>query len=91
MFALYFMNRKVEYMDEIKNKFIEIKNKFIEAIKKIDFEKLNISELKTLAEITGSVEKMAKKDYSELLMEKFSPDHGFVFSSSDTKTIAELK
>ena len=77
MFALYFMNRKVEYMDEIKNKFIE-------AIKKIDFEKLNISELKTLAE-------MAKKDYSELLMEKFSPDHGFVFSSSDTKTIAELK
>ena len=46
MFALYFMNRKVEYMDEIKNKFIE-------AIKKIDFEKLNISELKTLAEITG--------------------------------------
>lgn len=84
MFALYFMNRKVEYMDEIKNKFIE-------AIKKIDFEKLNISELKTLAEITGSVEKMAKKDYSELLMEKFSPDHGFVFSSPDTKTIAELK
>lgn len=84
MFALYFINRKVEHMDEIKNKFIE-------AIKKIDFEKLNISELKTLAEITESVEKMAKKDYSELLMEKFPLDNGYVFSGPDTKTIAELK
>lgn len=39
----------------------EIKEKFIEAIKKIDFEKLSVNELKTVSEITETMDKLSKK------------------------------
>lgn len=68
----------------------EIKEKFIEAIKKIDFEKLSVEELKTVSEITDTVDKMSKKDYMETLIENFGSDkNGFAFNSQ--KSISELK
>lgn len=68
----------------------EIKEKFIEAIKKIDFEKLSVEELKTVSEITDTVDKMSKKDYMETLIENLGPDkNGFAFNSQ--KSISELK
>lgn len=68
----------------------EIKEKFIEAIKKIDFEKLSIGELKTVSEITDAVDKMSKKDYMETLVENLKPvNSGFSFDVP--KPISELK
>lgn len=68
----------------------EIKEKFIEAIKKIDFEKLSVDELKTVSEITDTVDKMSKKDYMETLVENLKPENsGFAFNAP--KSISELK
>ncbi len=68
----------------------EIKEKFIEAIKKIDFEKLSVDELKTVSEITDTVDKMSRKDYMETLVENLKPENsGFSFNAP--KSISELK
>lgn len=67
----------------------ELKSKFIEAIKSIDFDKLSIYELKTVSEISESVDKMAKKDYVDMLAE--SMDKGIAQGISKSKTISELK
>ena len=68
----------------------EIKEKFIEAIKKIDFEKLSVNELKTVSEITETMDKLSKKDYMETLVETLKSGKG----DSETnvqKSISELK
>ena len=67
----------------------ELKNKFIEAIKSIDFEKLTIYELKTVSEISESVDKLAKKDYTDMLAETVG--RGFATDISKPKAISELK
>ena len=83
MFALILWIGRYNNMDEIKEKFIE-------AIKKIDFEKLSVNELKTVSEITDTVDKISKKDYMETLIENLGPDkNGFAFNSQ--KSISELK
>lgn len=68
----------------------EIKEKFIEAIKKIDFEKLSVNELKTVSEITDTVDKMSKKDYMETLVESLNPGNSGL-SFNVPKSISELK
>lgn len=68
----------------------EIKEKFIEAIKKIDFEKISVNELKTVSEITETMDKLSKKDYMETLVETLKSGKG----DSETnvpKSISELK
>lgn len=68
----------------------EIKEKFIEAIKNIDFEKLSVNELKTVSEITETMDKLSKKDYMETLVETLKSGK----SDSETniqKSISELK
>ncbi len=68
----------------------EIKEKFIEAIKNIDFEKLSVNELKTVSEITETMDKLSKKDYMETLVETLKSGKG----DSETnvqKSISELK
>jgi hypothetical protein len=68
----------------------EIKEKFIEAIKKIDFEKLSVNELKTVSEITETIDKLSKKDYMEALVETLKS--GKVDSEANvSKSISELK
>lgn len=69
----------------------ELKNKFIEAIKSIDFNKLNIYELKTVSEISDTVDKMAKKDYTELLKESMVSMGVKTLKEEKPKTIGEMK
>nr|DAJ92503.1 MAG TPA: hypothetical protein [Caudoviricetes sp.] len=83
MFALILWIGRCNNMDEIKEKFIE-------AIKKIDFEKLSVNELKTVSEITETMDKLSKKDYMETLVETLKSGKG----DSETKvpkSISELK
>lgn len=68
----------------------EIKEKFIEAIKKIDFEKLSVNELKTISEITETMDKISKKDYMETLVETLRSDNSG-FAVNVPKSISELK
>ncbi len=68
----------------------EIKEKFIEAIKKIDFEKLSVNELKTVSEITETIDKLSKKDYMETLVETLRSDNSG-FAVNVPKSISELK
>ena len=68
----------------------EIKEKFIEAIKKIDFEKLSIGELKTVSEITETIDKLSKKDYMETLVETLKSGKGDS-EANVSKSISELK
>ena len=68
----------------------EIKEKFIEAIKKIDFEKLSVNELKTVSEITETMDKLSKKDYLETLVETLRSDNSG-FAVNVPKSISELK
>lgn len=68
----------------------EIKEKFIEAIKKIDFEKLSVNELKTVSEITETMDKLSKKDYMETLVETLRSDNSG-FALNVPKSISELK
>jgi hypothetical protein len=83
MFALILWIGRYNNMDEIKEKFIE-------AIKKIDFEKLSVNELKTVSEITDTVDKMSKKDYMETLVESLNPGNSGL-SFNVPKSISELK
>lgn len=69
----------------------ELKEKLVEAIKSIDFTKLNIYELKTVAEITETVDKLDKKDYSEVLAETMKNSVCSLGSPIAPKTIGELK
>lgn len=68
----------------------EIKEKFIEAIKKIDFEKLSVNELKTVSEITETIDKLSKKDYMETLVETLKLGKGDS-ETNVSKSISELK
>ncbi len=70
----------------------ELKQKLVEAIKSIDFSKLNLYELKTVAEISETVDKLDKKDCSEMLAEtmKSAATCGFGVPMPP-KTIGELK
>nr|DAY87955.1 MAG TPA: hypothetical protein [Caudoviricetes sp.] len=68
----------------------EIKEKFIEAIKNIDFEKLSVNELKTVSEITETMDKLSKKDYMETLVETLRSDNSG-FAVNVPKSISELK
>lgn len=68
----------------------EIKEKFIEAIKNIDFEKLSVNELKTVSEITETVDKFSRKDYMETLVETLRSDNSG-FAVNVPKSISELK
>ena len=68
----------------------EIKEKFIEAIKKIDFEKLSVGELKTVSEITETIDKLSKKDYMETLVETLKSGKGDS-EVNVSKSISELK
>lgn len=72
------------------NNMYEIKEKFIEAIKKIDFEKLSVNELKTVSEITETVDKFSRKDYMETLVETIRSDNSG-FAVNVPKSISELK
>lgn len=69
----------------------ELKNKLIDAIKSIDFSSLTIYELKTVSEITEIVDKLDKKDYSEILAETMKSTANTGFSPIVPKTIKELK
>ena len=69
----------------------ELKNKLIDAIKSIDFLSLTIYELKTVSEITEIVDKLDKKDYSEILAETMKSTVNTGFSPIVPKTIKELK
>ena len=60
----------------------ELKEKLISAIKSVDFTKLNIYELKTVAEISETVDKLDKKDYSEMLVETMKSAANCGFGSS---------
>ena len=68
----------------------EIKEKFIEAIKKIDFEKLSVNELKTVSEITETIDKLSKKDYMETLVETLKSGKGDS-ETNVSNSISELK
>lgn len=68
----------------------EIKEKFIEAIKKIDFEKLSVNELKTVSEITETIDNLSKKDYMETLVETLKSGKGDS-ETNVSKSISELK
>ncbi len=70
----------------------DLKEKLINAIKSIDFEKLNLYELKTISEIAETVDKLDKKDYSEVLADTMKSCAGMGFGSpSAPKTIGELR
>lgn len=83
MFALILWIGRYNNMDEIKDKFIE-------AIKKIDFEKLSVNELKIVSEITETMDKLSKKDYMETLVETLRSDNSG-FAVNVPKSISELK
>lgn len=70
----------------------ELKEKLIGAIKSIDFEKLNLYELKTVSEIAETVDKLDKKDYSEVLADTMKNCANMGFGSpAAPKTIGELR
>ncbi len=69
----------------------DLKEKLINAIKSIDFEKLNLYELKTISEIAETVDKLDKKDYSEVLADTMKSCAGMGGSPSAPKTIGELR
>lgn len=70
----------------------ELKEKLISVIKSVDFTKLNIYELKTVAEISETVDKLDKKDYSEVLAETMKSAANCGFGSANApKTLGELK
>lgn len=69
----------------------ELKEKLINAIKSVDFTKLNIYELKTVAEISETVDKLDKKDYSDVLAETMKNSVCSLGSPTVPKTIGELK
>lgn len=69
----------------------ELKEKLINAIKSVDFTKLNIYELKTVAEISETVDKLDKKDYSDVLAETMKNSVCSLGSATVPKTIGELK
>lgn len=69
----------------------ELKEKLINAIKSIDFTKLNLYELKTVSEISETVDKLDKKDYSEILAETMKTTACGFGSPVVPKTIGELK
>lgn len=69
----------------------ELKEKLINAIKSVDFAKLNIYELKTVAEISETVDKLDKKDYSDVLAETMKNSVCSLGSPAVPKTIGELK
>lgn len=70
----------------------ELKEKLVSALKSIDFTKLNLYELKTVSEISETVDKLDKKDYSEMLAETMKSAATCSFGSvSAPKTIGELK
>lgn len=68
----------------------ELKNKFIEAINSIDFTKLSLYELQTVANISETVEKLAKKDYTDMLADSLKATCFNSASTEKTKTIAEM-
>ena len=69
----------------------ELKEKLANALRSIDFEKLNIYELKTVSEIAETVDKLDKKDYSEVLAETMKNTCSMGFGAPATpKTIGEL-
>lgn len=69
----------------------ELKEKLVNAIRSIDFEKLNIYELKTVSEIAETVDKLDKKDYSEVLADTLKNSASMGFGSpTSPKTIKEL-
>lgn len=69
----------------------ELKEKLINAIKSVDLTKLNIYELKTVAEISETVDKLDKKDYSDVLAETMKNSVCSFGSPTAPKTIGELK
>lgn len=70
----------------------ELKEKLISAIKSIDFEKLNLYELKTVSEIAETVDKLDKKDYSEILADTMKNCANMGFGSPTApKAIGELR
>lgn len=70
----------------------ELKEKLVNAIKSIDFEKLNLYELKTVSEISETVDKLDKKDYSEVLADTMKNCASMGFGSPTApKTIGELR
>lgn len=69
----------------------ELKNKFIEAMKSIDFSTLTICELNSVAEIADKVDKIAKKDYTDMLAETMSKGFGYNSNYEKSKTIGEMK
>lgn len=69
----------------------DLKEKLISAIRSIDFEKLNLYELKTVSEIAEIVDKLDKKDYSEVLADTMKNAASMGFGSATApKTIGEL-
>lgn len=68
----------------------ELRNKFIEAINSIDFGKLSIYELKTVAEISQIVNEMMKKDYLELVSEALKSPSANGCCCEIPKTISEM-
>lgn len=71
----------------------ELKNKLVEAIMSIDLKQLNIYELKSVSEIAETVDKLDKKDYTEVLaetMKSASACNGFG-GIKPPKTIGELR
>lgn len=67
----------------------ELKEKLIEAIKSIDFTKLTLWELKAVAEISATVDKLDKKDYTDMLADTMK--QGLCANAEKPKTIGELK
>jgi len=72
------------------NKLTELKEKLVEAIKSIDFAKLTLWELKAVAEISETVDKLDKKDYADMLADTMK--QGLCCANAEKpKTIGELK
>lgn len=69
----------------------ELKKKFIEAIDSIDFAKLNLCELQTVASISETVDKMAKKDSTEVLADSLKATCFKSATAEKPKTIAEMR
>lgn len=68
----------------------ELKNKFVEAMKSIDFGTLTIYELHEVAEIADKVDKMARKDYTDMLAETMRKGFGNSSNYEKPKTIGEM-
>lgn len=67
----------------------ELKEKFIEALKSIDYNKLNIYELKTVSEIAQTVEGLDKTTYEDMFR---TVANGFSDKKyEEPKKLSELK